>query len=151
MKFLNPRDFTLTIGSAIFTSEGIGLILPIQSSMKQPQTFDFLLDTVMAIINIIFTVVSFLSYAAPGRRHEDGNHIELATGRQVHQHGAIPLLARGPGWHPRPAIPGRPHNGEQSLGSSLGQARPNHQVEEEYVPLRRGRMRRGLNSLCRRP
>jgi len=34
--------------------------------MKQPQTFDFLLHTVMAIITIVFTVVSFFSYTTPG-------------------------------------------------------------------------------------
>ncbi|KAF2841101.1 hypothetical protein M501DRAFT_1013917 [Patellaria atrata CBS 101060] len=62
----NPRDFTLTIGSAIFTFEGIGLILPIQSSMKEPEKFNRLLYAVMFIITIIFTSVGFLCYAAFG-------------------------------------------------------------------------------------
>jgi proton-coupled amino acid transporter len=62
----NPRDFTLTVGSAIFTFEGIGLILPIQSSMKQPQKFEKLLFVVMFIITIIFTSIGALSYATFG-------------------------------------------------------------------------------------
>ncbi|EPE33482.1 hypothetical protein GLAREA_06495 [Glarea lozoyensis ATCC 20868] len=62
----NPRDFTLTIGSAIFTFEGIGLILPIQSSMKEPQKFERLLITVMIIITIIFASIGALSYATFG-------------------------------------------------------------------------------------
>ncbi|MCJ1460717.1 hypothetical protein MMC28_011099 [Mycoblastus sanguinarius] len=62
----NPRDFTLTIGSAIFTFEGIGLILPIQSSMAQPEKFSRLLYIVMFIITIIFTSIGALCYATFG-------------------------------------------------------------------------------------
>jgi proton-coupled amino acid transporter len=62
----NPSDFTLTIGSAIFTFEGIGLILPIQSSMKKPQHFGGLLYLVMFLITIIYTSVGALCYATFG-------------------------------------------------------------------------------------
>lgn len=66
IKLFNPRDFTLTIGSAIFTFEGIGLILPIQSSMKHPENFSKLLFIVMAIITVIFASVGFLCYGTFG-------------------------------------------------------------------------------------
>ncbi|KAL8897280.1 MAG: hypothetical protein Q9207_007291 [Kuettlingeria erythrocarpa] len=66
VQLFNPRDFTLTIGSAIFTFEGIGLILPIQSSMKEPSKFPRLLYIVMVIITIIFTSVGALCYATFG-------------------------------------------------------------------------------------
>ncbi|KAE8441070.1 hypothetical protein EG329_005899 [Mollisiaceae sp. DMI_Dod_QoI] len=66
VKMFNPRDFTLTIGSAIFTFEGIGLILPIQSSMKEPHKFERLLYIVMLIITIIFASIGALSYATFG-------------------------------------------------------------------------------------
>ena len=62
----NPSAFTLTIGSAIFTFEGIGLILPIQSSMKHPEKFSNLLYLVMFIITVIFTSVGVLCYATFG-------------------------------------------------------------------------------------
>ncbi|KAI9371380.1 transmembrane amino acid transporter protein-domain-containing protein [Aspergillus egyptiacus] len=62
----NSDSFTLTIGSCIFTFEGIGLILPIQSSMKRPQSFDGLLYAVMGIITVLFTAVGALSYATFG-------------------------------------------------------------------------------------
>jgi len=62
----NPSSFTLTIGSAIFTFEGIGLILPIQSSMKHPEHFSKLLYLVMFIITVIFTSVGALCYATFG-------------------------------------------------------------------------------------
>ncbi|KAL8760618.1 MAG: hypothetical protein Q9184_003208 [Pyrenodesmia sp. 2 TL-2023] len=66
VQLFNPRDFTLTIGSAIFTFEGIGLILPIQSSMADPGMFPRLLYIVMVIITIIFTSVGALCYATFG-------------------------------------------------------------------------------------
>ncbi|OOF92693.1 hypothetical protein ASPCADRAFT_152122 [Aspergillus carbonarius ITEM 5010] len=66
VELFNRQSFTLTIGSCIFTFEGIGLILPIQSSMKRPEHFDRLLYTVMAIITILFTAVGALSYATFG-------------------------------------------------------------------------------------
>ncbi|KAK8192480.1 hypothetical protein M8818_007648 [Zalaria obscura] len=66
VQLYNPAHYTLTVGSAIFTFEGIGLILPIQSSMKQPGRFSLLLYTVMFIITIIFTAVGALSYATFG-------------------------------------------------------------------------------------
>ncbi|KAF8849108.1 hypothetical protein BDZ45DRAFT_680763 [Acephala macrosclerotiorum] len=66
VQLFNPRDFTLTIGSAIFTFEGIGLILPIQSSMKQPEKFERLLYIVMLIITIVFASVGALSYMTFG-------------------------------------------------------------------------------------
>lgn len=62
----NPATWTLTIGSAIFTFEGIGLILPIQSSMKKPELFGKLLYLVMLIITVIFTSVGALCYATFG-------------------------------------------------------------------------------------
>jgi proton-coupled amino acid transporter len=71
----NPQDFTLTIGSAIFTFEGIGLILPIQASMKKPHQFGRLLAAVMIIITIIFTAVGFLSYGAFGEE----TRVEIIT------------------------------------------------------------------------
>jgi proton-coupled amino acid transporter len=66
VQLFNPRDFTLTIGSAIFTFEGIGLILPIQSSMKEPRKFETLLYVVMLIVTVIYTSIGALSYATFG-------------------------------------------------------------------------------------
>jgi proton-coupled amino acid transporter len=66
----NPKDFPLTIGSAIFTFEGIGLILPIQSSMKKPENFSYLLYLIMFIITCIFTSIGALCYATFGESTE---------------------------------------------------------------------------------
>lgn len=66
VRLFNSNEFTLTIGSAIFTFEGIGLILPIQSSMQKPQHFEKLLGVIMLIITVIFTSVGVLCYATFG-------------------------------------------------------------------------------------
>ena len=62
----NANNWTLFIGTAIFTFEGIGLILPIQEGMKNPAEFPPVLGVVMIIITIIFTSMGALSYAAFG-------------------------------------------------------------------------------------
>ncbi|KAL2751992.1 hypothetical protein ACRALDRAFT_1066099 [Sodiomyces alcalophilus JCM 7366] len=66
VQLFNPHGYTLTIGASIFTFEGIGLILPIQSSMKQPEHFEKLLATVMVIITCVFASVGALCYATFG-------------------------------------------------------------------------------------
>ncbi|KAL4736872.1 transmembrane amino acid transporter protein-domain-containing protein [Aspergillus similis] len=62
----NPSTWTLFIGTAIFTYEGVGLIIPIQESMKHPKQFTGVLAGVMVIITIIFLAAGAVSYAAYG-------------------------------------------------------------------------------------
>ncbi|OAA75754.1 Amino acid transporter, transmembrane [Akanthomyces lecanii RCEF 1005] len=66
----NKRDWTLFIGTAIFTFEGIGLIIPIQESMKHPEKFPRVLFLVMIIITVLFTTMGAFSYAAYGSKTE---------------------------------------------------------------------------------
>ena len=66
VELFNPQHFTLTVGSAIFTFEGIGLLLPIQSSMKEPDKFSRLLYIVMFIVTVVFTSVGALCYLTFG-------------------------------------------------------------------------------------
>ena len=58
--------WTLFLGTAIFTFEGIGLVLPIQESMKKPSNFPSVLAIVMVIITTIFVSMGALSYATFG-------------------------------------------------------------------------------------
>lgn len=64
----NAKDWTLFIGTAIFTFEGIGLIIPIQTGMKDPKKFPKVLGGVMIIITVIFLSAGALSYAAFGSK-----------------------------------------------------------------------------------
>ena len=62
----NPGSWTLLIGTAIFTFEGVGLVIPIQSGMREPEKFPRVLATVMVIISVVFISAGALSYAAYG-------------------------------------------------------------------------------------
>lgn len=66
----NKKDWTLFIGTAIFTFEGIGLIIPVQESMRNPEKFPKVLLMVMIIITVLFTVMGAISYAAYGSKTE---------------------------------------------------------------------------------
>ena len=66
INLFNPSSWTLLIGTAIFTFEGVGLIIPIQESMRHPQKFPSVLGIVMVIITVLFTSMGALSYAAYG-------------------------------------------------------------------------------------
>ncbi|KAK7757204.1 hypothetical protein SLS62_000753 [Diatrype stigma] len=66
----NQKDWTLFIGTAIFTFEGIGLIIPIQESMKTPSKFPKVMFYVMIIITVLFITMGAVSYAAYGSKTE---------------------------------------------------------------------------------
>jgi solute carrier family 36 (proton-coupled amino acid transporter) len=66
----NQKDWTLFIGTAIFTFEGIGLIIPIQESMRRPEKFSKVMFAVMIIITILFITMGAFSYAAYGSKTE---------------------------------------------------------------------------------
>lgn len=66
----NKNDWTLFIGTAIFTFEGIGLIIPIQESMAEPKKFPKVMFVVMIIITALFTIMGAISYAAYGSKTE---------------------------------------------------------------------------------
>lgn len=66
----NEDNWTLFIGTAIFTFEGIGLIIPIQESMKTPSKFPKVMFYVMIIITVLFITMGAVSYAAYGSKTE---------------------------------------------------------------------------------
>jgi proton-coupled amino acid transporter len=67
---VNKENWPLFIGTAIFTFEGIGLLIPIQDGMKKPQQLPVILGGVMVLITIIFISMGALSYAAYGSKTE---------------------------------------------------------------------------------
>jgi proton-coupled amino acid transporter len=64
----NPEYWTLLIGTAIFTFEGVGLVIPIQSGMADPKKFPKVMATVMIIVTVVFISAGALSYAAYGSK-----------------------------------------------------------------------------------
>ncbi|EPX72604.1 vacuolar amino acid efflux transporter Avt3 [Schizosaccharomyces octosporus yFS286] len=64
----NRTDFSLFIGVAIFTYEGICLILPIQEQMAKPKNLPKVLSGVMLAISLLFISIGVVSYAAFGSK-----------------------------------------------------------------------------------
>ena len=63
--FVELSKFPLYMGTAIYAFEGIGLVLPLQKEMKEPQAFGGLvgvLNTGMTIVACLYTSVGFFGY-----------------------------------------------------------------------------------------
>ncbi|CAO3596757.1 unnamed protein product [Absidia cylindrospora] len=63
---INTKSFPMFIGTAVFTYEGVGLVIPITESMKEPEKFPKVLSYTMLGITSIFLSVGFISYLAFG-------------------------------------------------------------------------------------
>ncbi|KAI9018596.1 transmembrane amino acid transporter protein-domain-containing protein [Phycomyces nitens] len=63
---INTTSFPLFIGTAVFTYEGVGLVIPITESMKDPSKFPKVLAGTMVFITALFLSVGFISYLAFG-------------------------------------------------------------------------------------
>ncbi|ORX59730.1 hypothetical protein DM01DRAFT_1381263 [Hesseltinella vesiculosa] len=62
----NSLHFPLFLGTAAFTYEGIGLVIPITESMKEPQQFPMVLRRALFIITLLFVSMGALSYMTFG-------------------------------------------------------------------------------------
>lgn len=60
------EDWSVFIGTAIFTYEGIGLLIPIQESMQKPLKFPMLLFWVMFASTLVFISAGAVGYMAFG-------------------------------------------------------------------------------------
>ncbi|KAI8982188.1 transmembrane amino acid transporter protein-domain-containing protein [Mycotypha africana] len=66
VKLWNPTHFPLFIGTAAFTYEGIGLVIPITESMKKPKEFPRVLTRALTAITCLFITMGALSYMSFG-------------------------------------------------------------------------------------
>ncbi|KAI9567358.1 amino acid transporter [Boletus coccyginus] len=66
VQMFNPRDFPLFIGTAVFSFEGIGLIIPITDSMREPHKFPKVLTGVMIGLLVLFGGAGALAYLTFG-------------------------------------------------------------------------------------
>lgn len=65
---INSKSFPMFIGTAVFTYEGVGLVIPITESMREPERFPKVLSATMVGITTIFLSVGFISYMAFGSK-----------------------------------------------------------------------------------
>ncbi|KAI8577066.1 hypothetical protein K450DRAFT_253500 [Umbelopsis ramanniana AG] len=63
---INPTNFALMIGTATFSFEGIGLVIPIAEAMKEPEKFPRVVIIGMAIVTGIYILIATLGYLAYG-------------------------------------------------------------------------------------
>ncbi|KAK9761175.1 hypothetical protein K7432_014108 [Basidiobolus ranarum] len=70
IQYFNTKDYPLFIGTALFSYEGIGLVLPIVNSMKEPKRFPVVLSSVIVAVTVIFVTVGAMSYSAFGDKTE---------------------------------------------------------------------------------
>ncbi|CAI8508758.1 unnamed protein product [Pichia kudriavzevii] len=66
VKLFNPDSWSLFVGVAIFAFEGIGLIIPIQQSMRNPEDFPKVLLAVISVCCFLFIGIGWLCYATYG-------------------------------------------------------------------------------------
>jgi len=66
VQLFNPKDFPLLIGTAVFSFEGIGLVVPITDSMREPHKFPMVLTGVMIFLLFLFGGAGALSYLTFG-------------------------------------------------------------------------------------
>lgn len=62
----DSKNWSMMVGVAVTSFEGIGLILPIQSSMAHPERFPYVLALSMIVITTLFVSVGIIGYTAFG-------------------------------------------------------------------------------------
>lgn len=66
VQIFNPKDFPLFVGTAVFSFEGIGLVIPITDAMREPRKFPKVLTGVMISLLFLFGGAGALSYLTFG-------------------------------------------------------------------------------------
>ncbi|KAG0233547.1 neutral amino acid transporter [Actinomortierella wolfii] len=67
LDLFNRQDFGLFIGTAVFSYEGIGMVIPICSSMANPKQFPRALTIVLTTVCALLVSFGSLGYAAYGK------------------------------------------------------------------------------------
>ncbi|KAJ1307182.1 hypothetical protein OPQ81_001298 [Rhizoctonia solani] len=70
IKWFNEKNFPLLIGTAVFSFEGVGLVIPITDAMREPRKFPKVLTGVMLFLIVLFGGAGALAYAAFGSKIE---------------------------------------------------------------------------------
>ncbi|KAI0925876.1 hypothetical protein AcV5_008488 [Taiwanofungus camphoratus] len=66
VELFNARDWPLLIGTAVFSFEGIGLVIPITDAMREPRKFPAVLTGVMLLLMVMFCGAGAMSYLTFG-------------------------------------------------------------------------------------
>ncbi|OCH95337.1 hypothetical protein OBBRIDRAFT_745472 [Obba rivulosa] len=66
VELFNSKDWPLLIGTAVFSFEGIGLVIPITDAMREPRKFPAVLSGVMLLLMVMFCGAGVMSYLTFG-------------------------------------------------------------------------------------
>ncbi|ODV78516.1 uncharacterized protein CANTADRAFT_82387 [Suhomyces tanzawaensis NRRL Y-17324] len=66
IQHFNSKNWSMLIGVAVTSFEGIGLILPIEASMAQPEKFPMVLFVGMTVITVLFVGIGTVGYSSFG-------------------------------------------------------------------------------------
>ncbi|OMH86269.1 Vacuolar amino acid transporter 3 [Zancudomyces culisetae] len=80
VRLFNPDTFPLLIGTAVFSFEGIGLVIPVADSMKHPQDFPKVLKITVIVSAFLFASIAALSYMAFGDATETVIFLNMKDG-----------------------------------------------------------------------
>jgi len=89
VRLYNESEWPLFIGVAVFTYEGIGLLIPINESMAKPEKFNKSLVGVMAVITVVFISIGSIAYMSFG---SDVNTVILLNFPQNNKVFSVQLL-----------------------------------------------------------
>eukprot|EP01059_Diplonema_ambulator_P009729 TRINITY_DN19672_c0_g1_i1.p1 TRINITY_DN19672_c0_g1~~TRINITY_DN19672_c0_g1_i1.p1 ORF type:complete len:461 (+),score=102.88 TRINITY_DN19672_c0_g1_i1:54-1436(+) len=81
----NADKFPIFLGTALFSFEGVCLVLPIKSAMKDPLSYPRVLMSVMLCLACIYTGFAVINYLAHGKDMETAIILELP-------HGSVPVV-----------------------------------------------------------
>ncbi|CAO3628777.1 unnamed protein product [Cunninghamella blakesleeana] len=76
----NPIHYPVFIGTAVYSFEGIGLIIPIRDAMERPQDFPRVLTFVMVMVAFTLCLVGSLGYLSFGSNVETVALLNLPPG-----------------------------------------------------------------------
>ncbi|KAG0055787.1 neutral amino acid transporter [Gryganskiella cystojenkinii] len=94
LQLFNKQDFGLFVGTAVFSYEGIGMVIPICSSMKDPKQFPRALTIVLSVVCMMLVSFGCLGYAAYGDKAHTIvlDNLRIDTGGERAGKNAIQLL-----------------------------------------------------------
>ncbi|KAG0218794.1 neutral amino acid transporter [Mortierella sp. NVP41] len=94
LRLFNSEDFGLFIGTAVFSYEGIGMVIPICGSMANPKQFPRALTIVLSVVCVLLVSFGSLGYAAYGDKVQTIvlDDLPSSTGGEKAGKNAIQLL-----------------------------------------------------------
>ncbi|KAJ7214339.1 vacuolar amino acid transporter 4 [Mycena pura] len=66
IQLFNPKDFSLFVGVAVYSFEGIGMIIPVTDAMREPRKLPKVLTGVVFLVTVLFGGAGALAYLAFG-------------------------------------------------------------------------------------